>query len=418
MKHHGMSRRRIATGVTRLTALALVVTAGATPASASDVETASGSPIRIGLLVSSEGPFANNSETAQRGAEYAVDKLNEAGGVNGHPLELVVADSRGQPDQLATIIPRLVTEDNVIAIVGPVESSSCDVACPLALQYELAMVSPGAARPGVLEVGRPYTFSLAQPDAANSAPALEAIIAEREIATAAIIVDEANATTAAQAELFRATFEAAGVEVVDEVTYTTGDSSFAAQITQIGSSEPDAIALAAGPADAGRIAVEVDAQGLDTQLMGTGSLQSDINGFLEAAGDAAEGTLSAAQYDPNSPDPVASELLTAGAEVLGVDEVPLNFAYGHDAVNIIASIIEAAELSGDSATLASDRIAIQEGLNGLGDFVGMADRTEFGDDGFSVRPVLIAEIVDGEVVISEVAADGGEDAATETTEAA
>ena len=418
MKHHGMSRRRIATGVTGLTALALVVTAGAIPASASDVETASGSPMRIGLLVSSEGPFANNSETAQRGAEYAVDKLNEAGGVNGHPLELVVADSRGQPDQLATIIPRLVTEDNVIAIVGPVESSSCDVACPLALQYELPMVSPGAARPGVLEVGRPYTFSLAQPDAANSAPALEAIIAEREIATAAIIVDEANATTAAQAELFRATFEAAGVEVVDEVTYTTGDSSFAAQITQIASSEPDAIALAAGPADAGRIAVEVDAQGLDTQLMGTGSLQSDINGFLEAAGDAAEGTLSAAQYDPNSPDPVASELLTAGAEALGVGEVPLNFAYGHDAVNIIASIIEAAELSGDSATLAADRIAIQEGLNDLEDFVGMADRTEFGDDGFSIRPVLIAEIVDGEVVISEVGADGGEDAAAETTEAA
>ncbi|MDQ3542697.1 MAG: ABC transporter substrate-binding protein, partial [Actinomycetota bacterium] len=91
--------------MTGLTALALVVTAGAIPASASDVETASGSPIRIGLLVSSEGPFANNSETAQRGAEYAVDKLNEAGGVNGHPLELVVADSRGQPDQLATIIP-------------------------------------------------------------------------------------------------------------------------------------------------------------------------------------------------------------------------------------------------------------------------------------------------------------------------
>ena len=418
MEHGLTSRRRLAAHVAGLMAAVVCVAAGPTAASASRVETASGSTIRIGLLVSSEGPFANNSATAQRGAEFAVQTLNDAGGVGGHPIELVVADSHGQPDQLATIIPRLATEDNVIAIVGPVESASCDVACPLALQHELPMVSPGAARPGVLEPGRPYTFSLAQPDAANSTPALGAIIADREITTAAIILDEANATTAAQADLFRATFEAAGVEVVDEVTYTSGDSSFAAQITQIASSEPDAIALAAGPADAGRIAVEVDAQGLESQLLGTGSLQSDINGFLEAAGDAAEGTLSAAQYNPNSPDPAVSELLAAGAEELGVDEVPLNFAYGYDAVNIIASIIEAEGLTGDSATLADDRIAIQEGLNGLEEFIGMADRTEFGDDGFSMRPILIAEIVDGEVVITEVATEGDSDAVTETTEAA
>lgn len=401
--HDFWGRRRRIAGAAGL--LVLAATSAGSAARADSARSADGAPIRIGLLLSSEGPFANNSETAQRGAEYAVETINEAGGVNGQPIELVAADSIGQPEQLATIIPRMATEDNVLAIVGPVESASCDVSCPLALQFELPMVSPGAARPGVLEPGRPYAFSLAQPDAANSTPALEFILADREVAAAAIIYDEANATTSAQADLFRAAFAASGVELVDEVTYTTGDASFAAQITQLASSEPDVIALAAGPADAGRIAVEVDAQGVETQLLGTGSLQSDINGFLEAAGDAAEGTLSAAQYDPNSPDPVASELLAAGEAHLDADEVPLNFAYGHDAVNIIASIIEERELTGESSTLADDRIAIQEGLNELEEFVGMADRTVFGEDGFSLRPVLIAEIVDGAVVITEVETD-------------
>jgi branched-chain amino acid transport system substrate-binding protein len=381
---------------------------------------ADGEPIKLGLLLTSEGPFANNSDTARQGAEYAVEKLNDAGGIDGQPIELVTADSLGQPDQLATIMPRLATEDDVVAVIGPVESSSCDVACPLALQFELPLVSPGAARPGVLEPGRPYSFSLAQPDAPNATPALEYIVETNGIETAAIIYDEANATTVAQADLFRAVFEATGVEVLDEVTYTTGDASFAAQVTQIGSSGPDAVALAAGSADAGRIAVEIDAQGVETQLLGTGSLQSDINGYIEAAGDAANGTLTAAQYNPRSDDPVASELLAQAEEYLGVDEVPLNFAYAHDAVNIIAGIVADNGLTGSSDTLAADRVAIQEGLNALDGFVGMAEGTTFGDDGFSIRPILIAEVTDGEVVISPVESDdtaGGEAAGTEAESA-
>lgn len=405
------TRRRLPWRAVAATGTLLAVVAGPAAVVSGTAPAAEGEPLRLGLLLSSEGPYANNSDTARRGAEYAVEKINEGGGIDGRPIELVTADSQGQPEQLATIIPRLATEDDVLAVVGPVESASCDVACPLALEFELPLVSPGASRPGVLEPGRPYSFSVAQPDAANSTPALEYIIGTHDIETAAIIYDEANATTSAQADLFRAVFEATGVELVDEVTYTSGDASFAAQITQLTSSEPDALALAAGPADAGRIAVEVEAQDLDTQLIGTGSLQSDIHGFIEAAGDAADGTLSAAQYDPNNPDPVASELLAAAEEYLGVDEVPLNFAYAHDAVYIIAGIIADGGLTGSADTLAADRVAIQEGLNALEGFVGMAGPTTFGDDGFSLRPVLVAEVVDGVVVITP-AEEGGAPAAT------
>jgi branched-chain amino acid transport system substrate-binding protein len=396
---------RRAVGLASALAAMGLVTGGVV--SASSPAPPSGDPIKLGLVLASEGPFANNSATAQQGAEYAVQLLNDAGGVNGHPVELVEADSHGEPDQLATIVPRMATEDDVIAIIGAVDSSSCDVACPLALQFGLPYVSPGAARPGVLEPGRPYAFSLAQPDAANATPALEDVVRSQGITSAAIIYDEANATTVAQADLFRNVFAETGVEVVDEVTYTTGDASFAAQVTELAGSGPDAIGLAAGPADAGRIAVEVQAQGLDTQLLGTGSLQSDIHGYIEAAGDAANGTITAAQYDPDSPDPTASALLADARDHLGVDEVPLNFAYAFDAVNIFASVISDQGLTGSADTLDADREAIQEALNDDFEFVGMADRTAFGADGFSVRPVLIAEVVDGEVDITPVEGDGG-----------
>lgn len=394
VRHH--RRRRAAWG------FAAGVAVATTALGATTTHAQSNEVIKIGLIQTSEGPFANNSGTAAQGAQYAVDLINAAGGVNGRTLELVTADSHGQPEQLATIIPRFVSEENVIAMIGGVESASCDVGCPLAAQFETIYVSPGAARPGVLEPGRPYSFSLAQPDAANSTPALEGIVAATGITTAAIVVDEAFPTTVAQAALFRNAFELSGVEVVTEVTYSSGDASFAAQVTQIAAADVDAVALAAGPADAGRLAVEIDAQGLDVQLLGTGSLQSDVAGYIAAAGDAADGTLMAAQYNPHSQDPVASALLAQAAEEFGFAEVPLNFAYAFDAIHIMAQIIEERGLTGSAETIAADRVAMQEGFNELEGFVGMAEGTTFGDDGFSLRPILVAEVVDGVPVIGAV----------------
>ena len=152
VRHH--RRRRAAWG------LAAGVAVATTALGATTTHAQSNEVIKIGLIQTSEGPFANNSGTAAQGAQYAVDLINAAGGVNGRTLELVTADSHGQPEQLATIIPRFVSEENVIAMIGGVESASCDVGCPLAAQFETIYVSPGAprrarARPSVLVQPRP-----------------------------------------------------------------------------------------------------------------------------------------------------------------------------------------------------------------------------------------------------------------------
>lgn len=116
------ARRRRVWRLAAASGAIVAVVAGQTASAggtATRVAETEGAPLRIGLLLSSEGPFANNSDTARRGAEYAVEKINDDGGVDGRPIELVTADSHGQPDQLATIIPRLATEDDVLAVVGP-----------------------------------------------------------------------------------------------------------------------------------------------------------------------------------------------------------------------------------------------------------------------------------------------------------
>jgi branched-chain amino acid transport system substrate-binding protein len=389
-----------------LTATAVML-AVATAACGDDDDGGSGTssgPFKFGLLTSSAGPFASNAKVMQQGVEYAVKQINDAGGIDGAKIELVTTDLLNDPQNAATSVPELASKENVVAVIGPVDSAGCEIACALANRLKMPIVSPGAARPGVLDGARPYGFSVAQPDAANSTAVLKKIISSQQVKTAAIIYDGANATTKAQFELFKSVFESSNVQIVKTATFTSGDASFAAQITSIAGSRPDVLALAAGPDDAGRIAVEVKAQNLTSKLLGTGSLQSGGAAYIKAAGNASEGTLAAAQYDPRNAAAPAKELLEKAQQANNLPEIPLNFAYAHDAVNMIVDIIKAKKLSGDSGSVAKTREAIKDGLTASGGYNGMAGTTKFGQDGFSLRPELIARVESGRFVIVR---DGG-----------
>lgn len=352
---------------------------------------------RIGLVTSSAGPFASNAKTMDAGAEYAVKLLNAAGGVGGVKFELLKVDSQNNPTTTATLIPELVAKRKVLAIVGPVDSAGCEIACTAANKLKVPIVSAGAARPGVLKNARPYGFTLAQPDADNSTAVLAKILTERKMKRAAIITDEANITTKAQADLFRGVFASTGVQVAKTVTFKTGDSSFASQVTSVAAAKPDVLALAAGPDDAGRIAREVRSQNLTIPLLGTGSLQSGGAAYIAAGGKATEGTLAAAQYDPHSQNPVAKALLDKAQAATGQADIPLNFAYAFDAVNMIAKAIEQKGVKAGSG--AKGRTAIQESLNALQGYEGMADATTFKDDGTAARPQLRSVVQNGKFVI-------------------
>ncbi len=359
-------------------------------------------PYRLGLVHSSEGPFATNSATMRAGANYAVDLINADGGVNGRDIELVEVDARNDPQTLVTAIPQLVSEDEIFALLAPVDSAGCEIACAIAAELEVPALSAGAGRPGVLEPSRPWSFTMTAPDASNSIPVLEAIMEQESAGTAAIIVDEANATTQAQGDLYREVFDGSDVEVVSTVTFASGDSSFASQVTSMAAENPDVIALAAGPADAARIAVEIRSQGLESLLIGTGSLQAGGTDYINGAGDAAEGTLTAAQFNPDNPDEPAASLLAQAEEDNDLDAVSLNFAYAFDIVNLIATYLTDSGAAASPDTLEDDRQGLLDFLEDVEAYEGMSGDVTFAEDGTGDRPELYAVVENGQFVISEV----------------
>lgn len=366
--------------------------------------TIQGPEIKIGLITVTEGSsFASNGKRALEGARFAVQEINDAGGVAGVPVKLVETDTRGDVNATTNLVRRLATEDNVTAIVGPLLSGECAAGCPLANDLKVPLVSPGSAQAGLMEKARPYAFRTVMPDDANSYQSIQAIIKRQNIKKAAIIRDEKEAIAKFMGETFwPKVFRENGVDVVEDVTFTTGDTSFAAQVTRIKAANPEAVALAAGSGDAARIALELKRQNVKAQMLGSGGLQSSGEDFIKAGGDAVEGAMTAAQFDPANPDPAVQALIKTYQAKTGNSDVTLNAAFTYDAIYIVVDQIKRMAVTNAAADLAADRDKIKDGLAKLSNFNGMGGLTSLGPDGEVHRPTMIATVKGGQFVIEEV----------------
>src|SRR5437667_4508517 len=88
-------------------------------------------PLRIGTLQPLSGSAAAGGKTALVGVQMAVDRINKSGGINGRPVELIVADYESKPDVGRRKAEKLVVEDKVDAHVGGYLSNVCLACVPV-----------------------------------------------------------------------------------------------------------------------------------------------------------------------------------------------------------------------------------------------------------------------------------------------
>jgi branched-chain amino acid transport system substrate-binding protein len=81
-------------------------------------------PIKIGAFFALSGPAAFIGTPTQLVAEMVVDKINKEGGINGHPLELVIGDTESDPTKAIMVAKRLVENEKVVALIGPTRTGT------------------------------------------------------------------------------------------------------------------------------------------------------------------------------------------------------------------------------------------------------------------------------------------------------
>src|SRR6478672_3584892 len=103
---------------------------------------AASEPIRIGYLPALTGPSSSTGIGINRGTELAVKEINDAGGINGRQIELVVRDTQSDPTKAVNAATELTRRHKVHVIWGPLNSGEALAATPLIARDGIPQMHP------------------------------------------------------------------------------------------------------------------------------------------------------------------------------------------------------------------------------------------------------------------------------------
>ena len=198
--------------------------------------------IKIGVIAPLTGGVAVYGTAAKNGAELYTKLLNEAGGINGAKVELVVYDDKGDPTEALNAYNKLVTADQVAAIIGPVTSSPTFGVAEASAADNIPGITGTATHPDVTSYGKHF-FRACFEDPFQGGTMAKFAFEKLNAKTAAVIYNVSDAYSTGLYNAFIASAEAAGLKIVGAESYTTDDVDFNAQLTRIANLAPDVLFL-------------------------------------------------------------------------------------------------------------------------------------------------------------------------------
>ena len=208
--------------------------------------------VRIGVIAEITGDMPAVGASCRNAAEMAVKEINAAGGldVGGKKLkvELFVEDNGGKADQSAAAAQKLITQEEVVAIIGPNASRYAIPASEIAEGNQTIFITPWSTNPKTTldaVTGKPkkYAFRSCFIDPFQGKVLARFAFETMKAKKAAVLYDVASDYNKGIAEVFKADYEKLGGKVVAFETYTTNDKDFSAQFTKIKAAAPDVVFL-------------------------------------------------------------------------------------------------------------------------------------------------------------------------------
>lgn len=291
--------------------------------------------ILIGEFGSLTGGEATFGLSTNKGLRMAFDEINAAGGINGKKVKLITVDDQGKNEEAASAVTRLITQDNVVAIIGEVASSRSKVAAAIAQKYQVPMLTHASTNPDVTKVGD-YIFRICFIDPFQGLVMAKFANQNLKAKKAAILRDVKSDYSVGLADVFSSEFKKMGGDLVADLSFQSGDIDFKAQLTQIRSKNPDVIFIPGYYTEVGLIAQQARQLGIKIPLLGgDGWDSSKLN---EIGKDAVNGNYYSNHYTTESTDPAVVDFIKKFKAKY--NETPdAMAALSYDAAKILAAAI-------------------------------------------------------------------------------
>jgi branched-chain amino acid transport system substrate-binding protein len=263
--------------------------------------------IVIGEYGSLTGPQATFGLSTKNGVDMAIAEVNAAGGVLGKQVRVIVEDDQGRPEEANTVVTKLITSDNVVAVIGEVASSNSIAAAPVAQMNGVPMISPSSTNPAVTEKGD-YIFRVCWIDPFQGFVMSKFAAQTLHLTRVAILRDVKSDYSVGLADVFATEFGKMGGTIVGDESYSQGDTDFNAQLTALKAKNPEAIFIPGYYTDIGLIARQARANGVTVPLLGGDGW--DSNALVEIGGTALENTYYSNHFSVDDQSPIIQKFVT------------------------------------------------------------------------------------------------------------
>jgi branched-chain amino acid transport system substrate-binding protein len=295
---------------TRSLLAALVLAAAlATGAPAAD-------PIKIGVAGAHSGDLASYGLPTLKAAQLVVKDINEKGGINGAPIELIVGDDACKPEVAANTATKLVSA-GVKAVIGHICSGATKAALPIYRDAKVLLISPSATTPSLTQSGEyPNFYRTIAADDAQARTEVDFTINILKVQKIAIIHDKGDYGKGL-AEFARSFIEQSGkASVVLFEGVTPGAVDYSAVVQKVKHSGAEAIIFGGYHPEASKIVSQMRQKRMTTLFVSDDGVKDDT--FIKVAGKDAEGVYATGPADVST-NPIALEYREKFKKIEGSD---------------------------------------------------------------------------------------------------
>jgi len=346
--------------------------------------------VRIGLHGPFTGPVAYSGELMKKGFLLAVDEINKAGGINvgGKMIKIkeFVEDDRATPAEGVAVTEKLITRDQVHAVVGPFNSSVGLAVAELSDRYKVVRVVPIAVADPITK-GHPWVFRNCPNQTMQTVQNAEWAMKQGKWKKFALLLENTDYGRGG-GETWSKLVKGKGGEILATEYFNLGDSDFTTQLTKIKAKDPEGIFLVGLITEGAQILRQARQLGMKQQFFGLGGFASDK--FIQLAGGAAEGLINNSYWEPNPKIP-KSIAFKENFEKFSKMEAEMFSAATYDAVYILK---EAFQKAGVLGTDPESKEALRKAMHKV-DYVGVQGRTTFDNEGQAALFVYIVTVKDG-----------------------
>jgi branched-chain amino acid transport system substrate-binding protein len=262
--------------------------------------------IKIGVVLPLTGKQAKFGEIEKRSFLLGLEEINDAGGVKGRPIELIIEDDTSKPAVGRSAVEKLISRDKVIALGGGYSSSVTFAMCAVAQQRKTPFLVNTGAADKITEQGWNYVFRL-NPPVSEYPKGLKSFLEQVVKPKSVAILYENSLFGQSGSKKFVKLAEKMGMKVLMREGYEAGAIDFKPLLVKTKAAKPDLIYMISYVMDAALLMRQSKELNINPKLFVGGAAGFTMPEFAKNAGDAADNVFSATLWTPSVPYPGAKK---------------------------------------------------------------------------------------------------------------